>query len=140
MDTLLDMQVAAIKRQLTEGVKYDQDKPDFSLLSSYAITELCKVLTFGGRKYDLHNWRKGIAITRLIAASLRHIFSFLAGESKDPETGLSHIAHAMCCCMFILELMEVKPECDDRFIVVVAPAGQEVNKPIVTKSESESEK
>ncbi len=99
----------------TVGVKYDSGKPDMSLLSSYAILELTKVLDFGAKKYANHNWRKGIAISRLVAAALRHMFAFLAGEDKDPETGLSHVAHAMCCCMFILELYQIKPELDDRF-------------------------
>jgi hypothetical protein len=34
----------------------------------------------------------------------------------DRESGLPHIAHAMCCCMFILGLSKRKPECDDRTI------------------------
>lgn len=98
------------------GIKFDTDKPDMSLLSTLAITELAKVLSFGKVKYAAHNWRKGITTSRLIAAMLRHIFAYLGGENKDPETGLSHMAHAMCCCMFILELAVIRPELDDRFV------------------------
>jgi hypothetical protein len=99
------------------GLKYDSDKPDYSLLSSVAIDELAKVLTFGKVKYSAHNWRKGITASRLLAAALRHVFSYLRGETYDPETGLSHMAHAMCCCMFIIELKITSPEFDDRFPV-----------------------
>lgn len=106
------------------GVKYDQDKPDMSLLSSIAITELTAVLDFGKRKYAAHNWRKGISTTRLLGAALRHIFAYLRGETNDPETGLSHIAHAMCCCMFILELKVTHPQLDDRFVVEVPAVPQ----------------
>lgn len=109
---------AALAAQANVGVKFDADKPDMSLLSSVALVELTKVLDFGAKKYAPHNWRKGIVTTRLLAACLRHTFAYLRGESVDPETGLSHMAHAMCCCMFILELSLTKPEFDDRHVVV----------------------
>lgn len=95
------------------GAKYDTDKPRMELLDSYAMEQLAKVLTFGAKKYAAHNWRKGISKSRLIAAALRHIFAYLGGVDKDEETGLSHIAHAMCCCMFILGL-EHRTDLDDR--------------------------
>lgn len=98
----------------TGGVKYDADKPRMDLLDAYAIEQLALVLAFGAKKYDSHNWRKGIAKSRLIAAALRHLFAYLRGEDKDPETGLSHAAHAMCCCMFLLGL-EHRTELDDRW-------------------------
>jgi len=28
------------------------------------------------------------------------------GEVEDPETGVSHLAHAICCIMFMLDLDE----------------------------------
>ena len=102
------------------GIKHDSDKPDMSLLSSFSINELAKVLSFGKEKYAAHNWRKGIQISRLIAAAQRHMFAFNGGEDKDPESGLSHLAHAMCCMMFAIEMMEVKPELDDRYVPVVS--------------------
>lgn len=99
---------------MSGGLKYDQEKPRMDLLDGYAIEQLAKVLTFGADKYAAHNWRKGISKSRLLAALLRHTFAYLVGQDKDEETGLSHIAHAMCCCMFILGL-EHRPELDDRF-------------------------
>lgn len=113
------------------GVKYDSGKPDMSLLSSVAITELTKVLDFGAKKYAAHNWRKGISTTRLVSAALRHTFSFLRGETYDPETGLHHMAHTMCCCMFIIELHFTKPELDDRFKVVEAKTVPVVSEVVV---------
>jgi len=99
---------------LPGGIKHDQDKPRMDLLDPYAIEQLAKVLTFGASKYAAHNWREGISKSRLIAAALRHLFAYLGGQDKDPETGLSHIGHAMCCCMFLLGL-EHRPELDDRW-------------------------
>ena len=94
--------------------KYDADKPRLDLLDPYAVEQLAKVLTFGAQKYAAHNWRKGLSKSRLIAAALRHIFAYLGGQNTDEETGLSHIAHAMCCCMFILGL-EHRVDLDDRY-------------------------
>lgn len=97
------------------GIKYDQDKPDMSLISSIALNKLAMVLTAGKHKYAAHNWRKGIEISRLISAAMRHIAAYNGGEDLDYETGLPHIAQAMCNCMFILEFMETKPELDNRY-------------------------
>jgi hypothetical protein len=97
------------------GVKFDQDKPRMDLLDARAIEQLALVLSFGAKKYAAHNWRKGLSKSRLIAAALRHIFAYLRGENNDPESGLSHVAHAMCCCMFLLGL-EHRPDLDDRYI------------------------
>lgn len=97
-----------------EGVKFDQDKPRMDLLDPHAMEQLAKVLTFGANKYAAHNWRKGLSKSRLLAAALRHLFAYLGGQDTDPESGLSHAAHAMCCCMFILGL-EHRADLDDRF-------------------------
>lgn len=85
------------------------------LLSALALTELAKVLTFGAKKYGDHNWRGGIVFSRLIGACFRHLYAYLSGERKDPETGLSHLAHAMACIMFMLEFEATKPSLDDLY-------------------------
>ena len=99
---------------LTEGVKFDAGKARMDLLDPYAVEQLSHVLAFGAQKYAAHNWRMGISKGRLIAAALRHLFAYLGGQDKDDETGLSHVAHAMCCCMFILGL-EHRSDLDDRY-------------------------
>ena len=99
---------------LTEGVKFDAGKARMDLLDPYAVEQLSHVLAFGAQKYAAHNWRMGISKGRLIAAALRHLFAYLGGQDKDDETGLSHVAHAMCCCMFILGL-EHRGDLDDRY-------------------------
>jgi len=95
--------------------KYDQEKIDLSLLSPIAILEIGKVMTFGKKKYAAHNWRSGFAWSRLLAAALRHIFSYMGGENLDPESGLSHLAHAGCCIMFLLEFEVTHKDKDDRW-------------------------
>jgi len=87
------------------GKKFDSEKPKMYLLPPKATVEVAKVLTFGAAKYDEDNWRKlEDAQNRYSGGALRHIFSHLDGELEDPETNLSHLAHAICCLMFKLEL------------------------------------
>jgi hypothetical protein len=46
---------------------------------------------------------------------MRHLHAFNDGEDKDPESGLSHLAHASCCLMFLLEFEKTHQELDDRY-------------------------
>mgnify|MGYP000149420486 CR=1 FL=1 len=96
------------------GMKHDAGKARMELLDPHAVEQLALVLTFGAKKYAAHNWRHGISKSRLIGAALRHLFAYLGGQDHDPESGLSHVAHAMCCCMFLLGL-EGRTDLDDRW-------------------------
>ena len=90
---------------MSEGIKYDSAKPKMNLLPPKAILEVAKVLTFGAEKYDAENWRKLDDLqNRYTAGALRHIFAHMDGEELDPETNLSHLAHALCCLLFKLEI------------------------------------
>jgi hypothetical protein len=95
------------------GEKFDDGKPQLDLLDPYALTVLTKVLMFGAKKYAPDNWRKGISYRRLVAAAMRHMLSFMDGEDCDPETGLPHAGHAMCCRMFLIWTMKNRADLDD---------------------------
>jgi hypothetical protein len=97
------------------GKKFDQGKPRMELLSREAMVQIAQVLTFGAQKYDAHNWRGGIAWSRVLGAALRHLTAFIDGEDTDPESGISHLAHAGCCIMFLLEYEKTHKELDDRY-------------------------
>jgi hypothetical protein len=99
---------------MSEGKKFDNGKPMLALLPVRAVEDVGRVLTFGASKYDPWNWSKGMAWSRLISASLRHLFAFMRGEDRDPETGISHLAHAACCLLFLLEYTYSRREFDDR--------------------------
>lgn len=97
------------------GRKFDSGKPPMDLLDRHALEEIARVLEFGAKKYDRHNWRSGISYSRLVAAMLRHINAFNDGEDTDHETGISHMAHAGCCVMFLLWMEKYRPDLDDRW-------------------------
>ena len=96
------------------GTKHDGGKPRMDLLDRVWLEEVAKVLGFGAQKYAAHNWRQGIAQSRLIAAAMRHLMAHNDGEDTDPESGLPHLAHASCCLMFATNMMRTRPDLDDR--------------------------
>lgn len=58
-----------------------------------AFMELARVYGFGEEKYDRYNYLKGYRWSLSVDALLRHLFAFLSGEDRDPESGLLHTAH-----------------------------------------------
>jgi len=97
------------------ALKFDGGKLPLHLLSTEAMNQTAAVLAFGAQKYAEHNWRKGFVWSIPLSAAMRHITAFNAGEDKDPESGLSHLAHAACCIMFLLEFEKTHKELDDRY-------------------------
>lgn len=97
------------------ALKFDSNKPRMDLLSVPALTATAEVLSFGAKKYASHNWRKGFEWSRLYGAALRHLTSHMNGEDLDPESGLSHLAHASCMIQFLLEHEINKLGVDDRY-------------------------
>ncbi len=97
-----------------KGLKFDQEKPRLELISAIATYKKAEVMTIGAVKYGVDNWRQGLSWLRVLGALLRHTFAYLAGETYDQETGKSHMAHAACCCDFLLEYEETHKKFDDR--------------------------
>lgn len=74
-----------------------------------ATTAVVRVLTKGAAKYADDNWRKvPNARRRYLAAAWRHIVAWASGEKNDPDDGLPHLAHAICCLMFLMEHPETR--------------------------------
>lgn len=89
------------------GSKHDSGKPLMGAVPPNALLAVAKVLTFGAEKYGRDNWRRvESADTRYMDAALRHINAYQRGETADPESGESHLAHAVCSLMFMIELQE----------------------------------
>ncbi len=100
---------------MSSGVKNDNGKPQVSLLSSIALVELAKVMSYGSGKYSPHNWRKGFKWSRIMDAAMRHLLAYNGGERIDPETGLSHLAHCMANLMMLIEFENTNIGTDDLF-------------------------
>jgi Domain of unknown function (DUF5664) len=100
---------------MSGGTKHDASKEPLDLIPYEALQEIAKVLDFGAKKYARANWAKGINYSRLISAILRHVNQFNAGEDVDPESGISHMAHAGCGIVFLLWTIKHRPDLDDRW-------------------------
>jgi hypothetical protein len=103
------------------ALKFDSDKPRLDLLPTYPLEEIAKVLAAGAVKYSEWNWTNGFKWSRLSGAALRHLFAHMRGEDKDPETGLSHLAHAGCCILFLIWHERHRKDLDDRHIDPINP-------------------
>lgn len=116
-DPAPDTNLQAMEGQLDKltGKKHDGGKPPMALLSGTALAEVSKVLGYGAQKYDTWNWKGGFKWSRVASAVLRHIFAWLGGEDKDPETSISHLAHAICGLMFLADFEVNKIGEDDRY-------------------------
>lgn len=98
------------------GVKHDQEKPILALIPPEALEEEGMVWTFGGRKYGMWNWTKGLVYTRIISAMFRHTVSIMKGEDVDPESGLLHAAHIRCCAGMLIKFQkDNRADLDDRY-------------------------
>lgn len=93
----------ASERQDPNGRKDDGGKLRYRLLPVRPLRRVVEVLEFGARKYAVDNWQKvPEARERYTDALMRHVEAWRGGEQVDPESGLPHLAHAICCALFLL--------------------------------------
>ena len=87
---------------LRQGIKFDEGKVQLHLLPFESLAKVAQVLEFGAKRYGNFNWSSGIKYSRLFSACLRHLFAWWRGQTYDSETGITHLAHAACCILFLL--------------------------------------
>ena len=108
--------VSIVKSDISNdtATKHDSGKNRLELIPTSGVEAAGRAFTFGATKYSAHNWANGFDWSRLIGAALRHITSFNNGEDKDPESGLSHVDHALACLMMLAAHETEKLGNDDR--------------------------
>lgn len=94
--------------------KQDAGKARIDLIAPEFLFGTAAVLEFGAAKYAERNWEKGMSWGRCFGALMRHMWAWWGGEQKDAETGMSHLAHAACCLMFLMAYENRKIGTDDR--------------------------
>ena len=89
--------------------KDDGGKLRWDLLPWDCVKEVVRVLTIvtteakKPQPYAPDNWKTvPCARTRYFAACHRHLVAWWLGERYDPEFGIHHLAHAICCLLFCL--------------------------------------
>ena len=69
--------------------------PQLGAIDPVALLEVAKVAGYGTIKYGRGNYMKsGYDWSLNVDALFRHLLAWLQREDNDPESGLSHLAHA----------------------------------------------
>ncbi len=89
---------------MTEFVKHSGGKLRWSLLPFFALRHVVEVLEFGALKYKPGNWRNCESQIEYWDAAMRHMEAWRNLETNDPQSGLPHLAHAVCCLLFAMSL------------------------------------
>ena len=90
--------------KMEEFKKFDGGKIRYELVPPKVIQGIAEVLTFGANKYGVDNWKSVDDPERYIGALYRHLEAHRKGELIDPESGVSHLAHASTNLAFLIEL------------------------------------
>lgn len=91
--------------------KFDEGKPQLTLVPHNIIYSIAKVREFGNKKYkDPNSWKK-VNKERYRNAMFRHMLSYLSDPNGfDSESGLPHLWHLACNIAFLCEMEEFKNE------------------------------
>jgi len=66
-----------------------EGKGRMDLLPFRALIEVSKVYEEGAKKYDAHNWRKGIPLSRYVDSALRHLGKWMIGWRDEPHLAMA---------------------------------------------------
>lgn len=87
----------------TLGRKLDDEKRRYDLIPWREFGLVADVLTYGAKKYSPGNWvHVPRAHGRYMAAAMRHLAARAEGQLVDEESGLPHLAHAVCSLLFAM--------------------------------------
>ena len=96
------------------GARYNDGKPDFSLIPLSTLEDEARVWMYGAKKYKSWNWAKGMDWSIPYACAMRHLAAWQRGEEVDEESGLPHLAHAMCNLRMLTLYSKTYKEGDNR--------------------------
>ena len=79
-------------------------KVPLHLVPPIAVAHMAMGFADGGMKYQPYNWRaEPISASVYYGAALRHLMTWWEGEDTAADSGVHHLAHAMCCLAMILD-------------------------------------
>lgn len=107
------------KKKPTAGSKDDSQKLMVDLVPPLAVMAIARGLTYGAIKYSPHNFRRGIKISRLMAALERHWLKWKSGEDFDADSNLEHLDSIASTLAMIIEMKFLRPDLDDRYDTMV---------------------
>ena len=96
------------------GARYNSGKAKLSLIPFVTLYDEAAVWEYGERKYKAWNWTKGMDWSIPFECAMRHLAKWQAGEDNDEESGLPHLAHAMCNLRMLTLYSKTLPQGDNR--------------------------
>jgi Domain of unknown function (DUF5664) len=104
-----------MEEQVKKATKHDGGKPSVHYIPTAAMFEMGRAFGYGAKKYGGWNYKEGMEVTRLLAASIRHVYKYLAGYDLDSESGISHLGHALASLAIAVDLVKTDAaKYDDR--------------------------
>lgn len=99
-----------------EAKHFDEGKVNLQyILFMKGLDEVARVGEFGAKKYGQFNYVAGSSYMRFLGSCSRHLCAFIRGEDRDPESGISHLAHLVFDCLMLLEWSHRGVGIDDRY-------------------------
>lgn len=87
-----------------DDLKHDDNKCRMDLVEPSLMEAVGWIRTYGIQKYpEVYGYKK-LEPWRIMGALLRHINAYRSGEKVDAESGYSHLWHAACNLMFLIEM------------------------------------
>lgn len=84
-----------------KALRYNEGKPDWTLLDYKSLLPLVDVMTYGATKYDRDNWKLQCDNpNQHLQSCMRHLIALIDGEEFDKESGFRHSGHIMANMMF----------------------------------------
>lgn len=88
-------------------------KAPLSVVPMGVVAEIGVGMLEGASKYGRHNYRGvGVRASVYFDATMRHLISWWEGEDLDPDSGMSHIAKALCS-LAVLRDAQMQEMCED---------------------------
>jgi hypothetical protein len=84
----------------SKSLRYNEEKPKWSLVHYKSLEPMVRVLEMGAKKYSPDNWKIGLNRSEILESTMRHLTALMDGELLDKESGISHMAHIQCNAMF----------------------------------------
>lgn len=89
-----------------KALRYNDNKPDWSLVHFPSLEPMVRVLEYGAKKYTVgevsgrENWKKPMDKKQILNSAMRHLIRLMEDEELDSESNLPHVGHLMCNLMF----------------------------------------
>lgn len=82
-----------------KALRYNKNKPKWSLIHYESLHPLIRVLEFGAKKYGVDNWKLGLDKKEILESMQRHLAELMDGNERDTESKLPHMGHIQANAM-----------------------------------------